>query len=125
MKPWFRYFGFHIVEAVYFAVSCVAAYTVYTPSPYRWWTPILFGLAAVSVTGMLVRPDIRWLRIAAVLIPLAAAGARLLGVLDPHHRQIAAVINWTFITFILGFVGPRVMPPPLANGERREWLNSG
>ena len=116
-----RYIG----GGLWWAALFIAAATS-TPAgagSYRWGTPWTFGLAAISITWLLVAPHHRLSRVSAVAVPALAALSRLMdfatgGPWFPHR---IALLSWVGYFFIWVAIMPRFLPPPLSNGERYEY----
>jgi len=113
---------FQIVSLLFFAVVVVA--TLYGPRliSYSTRTVALFAFSAAAFGLLLALPARRWVRIVSVIIPLVAMGSRMFD-LAQGGGQLPTYAVWLYLCFVFMWVAPRFMPPPIRNGERRQWLH--
>ena len=117
---------FQFAAACFFASISVAAGLVTRTLPYSDRTVWVFAAAAAAYGLLLLWPARHWIRVAAVIVPIAAVGSRIFDLLGPGSlAQPATFIVWLFIGFVFVWAGPipGVMPPPIANGDRLKWLH--
>lgn len=121
VRAFLRYSLFQIGSIVFFLSLMTAAAAGSTPTPYSWVSVCVFVSAAFSYIALLVSPQRKRIRRAAIILPLMAPASRLADYfLTP--RPLSTYIIWCFILFVFAWVAPRFMPPPIGNGERKRYL---
>lgn len=93
--------------------------------PFTFYAEPLYLLAGAALTLLLINPKPRWTRLTAIIMPVLAAGARLLDFVAAEPVRWNGIVGSLFFVFVFTFVSPRMMPPPLRNGERQRWLLRG
>lgn len=115
--------AFQVATAATFA--SLAAFGLLTPqlAPHHHATSGLFALAAISYILLLAAPHRRPVRVAAAILPVMAVVARLHTLaFQIEPPQWTGMVVWGYLAFVFVWLAPRLMPPPLTNGERRRWL---
>ena len=114
---------FQIASLIFFASVALLVVFANSAIPYRLHTGLLFAAAAVTYMLLLIWPSRRWVRVVSLVAPALAVGSRVLDLVGSPPQPALAL--WAFTAFVFTWAAPRLMPPPLANGERRRWLADG
>ena len=118
-----KLFAFQIFTALFFALNVFVALIVESASmPFHPITLLLFGAASISLILLVAFPHDYSARLMATFLPVLAAGARFIQLVWRIPPAWAGVLLWAWFMFVIAYASPRFMPPPLRNGQRRQWL---
>jgi hypothetical protein len=80
------------------------------------------AVTAIVFTFMLVWPEQKWVRVAAVVMPPITLGLRMISLALDRPVHWAGLVFAVIIAFAYTVAGPQMMPPPVSNGHVKHLL---